>query len=66
MDWEKVESRVETFLNDEDAATITIIKTGFENSYLVVHDDSLHLRTGECIEMRKEEIESKYGIEIQI
>lgn len=64
MDWKSIRSQVETFLNEEEAETITIIKTGFENSYLVVHDDSLHFRTGECTEMKKEEIETKYGIKI--
>lgn len=66
MKWEKVDSKTETFLHEENAETITILKTGFENTYLVVHDDSLHFRTGECTEMRKEQIESYYKIKLSI
>ncbi|KKM24255.1 hypothetical protein LCGC14_1606970 [marine sediment metagenome] len=66
MKWTKADSRVETFLGEYEDETITIIKTGFVDCYLVVHDDSLHSRTGECHEMKKVEIELKYGIELQI
>ncbi len=66
MKWTKIDSRVETFLEEEEAVSITIIKTGFEDCYLVVYDDSLHYQTGECHEMKKAEIELRYGIELQI
>ncbi|MCK5016196.1 MAG: hypothetical protein KAS32_03910 [Candidatus Peribacteraceae bacterium] len=67
MNWEKIKNlSIETFLEAEGAETITVIKTGFENLYLVVHDDSLHFRTGECEVKTKEEIEKIYNITLQI
>jgi len=66
MSWVKIDSFVESFLDAEEAETITIVRTGFENEYVVVYDDSLHSRTGDCHLMNKEEIENTYKIKLEI
>jgi len=66
MSWIKIDSFVESFLDIEEAETITIVRTGFEDEYIVVFDDAGHCRTGECHLMNKKEIESTYKIKLEI
>ena len=54
---------IKRFISDE-TEIIHIIKTGFQDKYIVVFEDAFERSLGETIIGTKEEIEQKFNIEI--
>jgi len=60
-------SRFKQFFSDELEKVLYIIETGFlneENRFLVVHEDAYQQELGKTELLSKNDIISKYGIEI--
>jgi len=51
-----------TFQLGNDPEIIHIIKTGFENKYIVVYEDAFEVSLGKTEILTKEELERKYDI----
>lgn len=66
FNWGKHEAKVESYLDNEEAVVIYIIKTGFKDKYIVTFDDADELFSGTANIMTKEQIKGLYGIELQI
>ena len=66
LNWGNHEAIVESYLDNEEAVVIYIIKTGFKDRYIVTFDDASELLLGSINIMTKEQVKEKYGIELQI
>lgn len=53
-----------SFQLGDEPELIHVIKTGFANKYMVVHEDAYEHMLGKVDFHTKEEVESKYGISI--
>jgi len=62
--FKEIKSNCRTFQLDEDPELIHVIKTGFEDKYMVVHEDAYQLDLGKVEFGTKEEIENKFKIEL--
>jgi hypothetical protein len=60
----EIKSPCRTFQWDEEPELIHVIKTGFENRYMVVHEDAYELNLGKVEFLTKEEIKTIYKIEV--
>lgn len=66
LNWVKQEMKAECYLDNEEAIQIFIIKTGYEDSYIVTYDDAQSVLIGTTHILSKADIKEKYGIDIQI
>jgi len=66
LNLKKTETIAESYIDSEEGVQITIIKTGFEDQYLVVFDDAEEVMLGKTYLMDKARVKSRYGIELQI
>lgn len=63
--WKEIKStQVRTFQWGEEPEVIHIIKTGFEDTYLVVWEDAYQLTLGKTDIMSKQMIKDKFNIEL--
>jgi hypothetical protein len=63
--WEEIKpAEHRTFQWGTDPELIHIIKTGFKNRYIVVYEDAYELVLGKTEIYTKEEIESKFKIQL--
>tara|TARA_R110000772_G_C13310332_1_gene440567 strand:- start:6132 stop:6329 length:198 start_codon:yes stop_codon:yes gene_type:complete len=62
--WIEHKSTVKSFKYGEDPELIHVIKTGFKDRYMVVHEDAYDLHTGKVFQGSKAEIEEKFKIKL--
>lgn len=62
--WKKVNSKLATYQADEDPELIHIIKTGFDDMYIIVYEDAYGLTLGNIIMKSSQEIKDRFGIDI--
>lgn len=62
--WIKTNNVTTTFKLRDEPVLIHVIKTGFENKYMIVYEDAYDLNTGKVEFKTKEELHAEYGIEI--
>ncbi len=60
----KTLSHVQSFISDEGDWVVHIIKTGFNNKYVSVHEDACEMELGSTRIGTKEEMEDWYKIKI--
>lgn len=65
-EWTQQESsrQVKEFIHEDQQEVIHVIKTGFEDKYIVVHEDCHEMVIGNTYVGSKEEVENKYKIEL--
>ena len=64
MDLKEIKSQCRTFQFGEDPELIHVIKTGFKNRYMIVHEDAYEFLLGKVEFKTREEIKKIYDIEI--
>jgi len=64
MDLKEIKSQCRTFQFGEDPELIHVIKTGFKNRYMVVHEDAYEFLLGKLEFKTREEIKKIYDIEV--
>lgn len=64
--WKKFKTPAESFYFDGEPEVIHVIKTGFENKYMVVYEDAYEFMLGKTIFGTKLEIEEKFNINLGI
>jgi hypothetical protein len=64
MDLKEIKSQCRTFQFGEDPELIHVIKTGFKNRYMVVHEDAYEFLLGKVEFRTREEIKKVYGIDV--
>lgn len=64
IEMKEIKSSTRTFQFGDDPELIHIIKTGFKNRYMVVHEDAYEFLLGKVDFMTREEIKKIYGIEV--
>ena len=62
--WRSIPNKVHTFQLGKEPFLVHIIKTGFEDKYLVVNEDAFELTLGKTKVMTKDEIFQVLGIEL--
>lgn len=62
MSWKKIKSNVQSFQYEGAPEVVHIIKTGFTDYYMAVHEDAYEMRTGHVYFGSKKEIEDRYKI----
>jgi len=60
----EIKSPCRTFQFGEEPELIHVIKTGFRNQYMIVHEDAYEYSLGKVEFMSKERIKEVYKIEI--
>ena len=60
--WVEINSEVKTFMFGDEPELIHVIKTGFEDKYMVVWEDAYELNIGKTTFGTKAEIQEKYNI----
>lgn len=60
--WNRIKNNVQTFQFMNEPELIHIIKTGYTNLYIVVHEDGYNIQNCENEYWTKEKIEESYGI----
>ena len=65
MVWKKIEvSSVGQFVSEDEDVVLTIIKTGFEDNYILVFDSATDNKEVLTERLNKEEIFKQFNIEI--
>lgn len=64
VDWRKIDNNCISFISKFDDEVIHIIKTGFDNLYIVVFEDAYQMELGKILLCTKEEIYEKFCIYI--
>jgi hypothetical protein len=65
MKWKEIESKTWCFQLSDEPELIHVIKTGFENMYMIVHEDAYQLNLGKVEMGTREEIEQTYQITLE-
>ena len=60
--YHKIENKVVSFQDGEEPELIHIIKSGFEDRYIVVFEDAYEMALGQTEILNKAEIEIKFKI----
>lgn len=64
-EWNKIENtQVLKYLHFDYPEVIYIIKTGFDDTYIVVHEDAHEITIGNTFVGAKKDVEKRYNIEI--
>lgn len=61
--WIETPSTVKTFRLGEEPELIHVIKTGFNDKYMVVYEDAYELACGEVAFVNAKELLERYGID---
>jgi hypothetical protein len=64
MKWIECSSEVKSFRLEDEPELIHVIKTGFNDEYMVVREDAYELNSGKVIFGTKIEIEKLFGISL--
>lgn len=62
--WKEIPSQAQCFHLDGEPELIHVIRTGFKDLYMVVHEDAFQQVLGQVEMGTKEEIEVRYKIKI--
>jgi hypothetical protein len=63
--WKPMQDRtIKAFIHESQQEVIYIIKTGFQDTFLVVHEDCHEMTLGSTFTGSKIEVEKKYNIKI--
>ena len=65
LEWQEYKSKIKSFKLEDEPYAIHVIKTGFEDRYMVVHEDAFEFTLGNIEFGNKEEIEKKFKICLQ-
>ena len=60
--WNQIKATCKTFQLEDEPELIHVIKTGFEDKYMVVYEDAYEFNLGKVIFGTKAEIESQFKI----
>jgi hypothetical protein len=63
--WKEIPSTTQCFQLGEEPELIHVIKTGFKDMYMAVHEDAYEYSIGNVEFGTKEQIEVKYNIKLQ-
>ncbi len=67
IEWFYSENKsVMKFIHKDEPEVIYLIKTGFEDKYIVLHEDAHEMSIGNTFVGSKEEVENKYKIIIKL
>ena len=63
--WKQIENkdRIKTFQFKDEPELIHIIKTGYEDLFIIVHEDGYELNTGLTELLSAKSLKEKFGIE---
>lgn len=64
MDWKELKSTAQCFQLGDEPELIHVIKTGFQDKYMVLHEDAYEFSLGKVEMGTKQEVEIKYKIKI--
>jgi hypothetical protein len=64
-DWKEIENMTWCFQLLDEPELIHVIKTGFENMYMIVHEDAYQRNLGKVEMGTREEIENTYQITLK-
>lgn len=64
MNLKEIKSQCRTFQFGDDPELIHVIKTGFKNRYMIVHEDAYEFLLGKVEFKTREEIKKIYDIEV--
>lgn len=64
LKWIETKNVTKTFRLGDEPELIHVIKTGFEDKYMLIYEDAYDLNTGDIIFGTKIEIENKFGISL--
>jgi hypothetical protein len=63
-DWKEIKSTAQCFQLGDEPELIHIIKTGFQDMYMVVHEDAYQYSMGKVEFGTKKDVEVRYKIKI--
>jgi hypothetical protein len=63
-DWKEIPSTTQCFQLGDDPELIHVIKTGFQDMYMVVHEDAYEFSLGKVEIGTKRDVEIRYKIKI--
>ena len=64
MDWKEIKSTAQCFQLGDEPELIHVIKTGFKDMYMVLHEDAYEFSLGKVEMGTKQEVEIRYKIKI--
>lgn len=64
MEWKEIKSKTWCFQLGEEPELIHVIKTGFKDMYMVVHEDAYQQLMGKTEFGTKKDVEVRYKIEL--
>jgi len=64
LKWIEVDNVVKTFRLGNEPELIHVIKTGFDDKYMIVFEDAYELNLGEVIFLNKKETEDRFRIKL--
>lgn len=64
LKWREINNTTKTFQLDEEPEVIHVIKTGFEDKYMIVHEDAYEIQLGRVEFGTKAEIEERFKIKL--
>ncbi len=64
MDWKEIKSTAQCFQLGNEPELIHVIKTGFKDMYMVLHEDAYEFSLGKVEMGTKQEVEIRYKIKI--
>jgi hypothetical protein len=64
LEWKEIKSTVQCFQLDGEPELIHVIKTGFNDMYMIVHEDAYEFSLGLVEYGTRELIEHKYNIKL--
>lgn len=64
MDWKELKSTAQCFQLGDEPELIHVIKTGFQDKYMVLHEDAYEFSLGKVEIGTKQDVEIRYKIKI--
>lgn len=65
MSWNKIQHTTWCFQLSDEPELIHVIKTGFDDLYMVVHEDAYQLELGKVEMGTKADVEHRYKIKVK-
>lgn len=65
MEWKEILSTTQCFRLVDEPELIHVIKTGFDDLYMVVHEDAYQLELGKVEMGTKADVEHRYKIKVK-
>jgi DNA polymerase III delta subunit len=64
LEWKEIKSTVQCFQLEGEPELIHVIKTGFNDHFMVVHEDAYEMMLGRVEFGTREQVEQKYKIKL--